>query len=81
ASNEYITDIMFVFGNVMAGFRQVETAQIYCTTHSSLTNGFQFVNNCDVGGIHNGQWIMSNDRWVTSVISNVTPPKLPQTGY
>ncbi|MFI3249754.1 MAG: SpaA isopeptide-forming pilin-related protein, partial [Eubacteriales bacterium] len=40
ASNEYITDIMFVFGNVMAGFRQVETAQIYCTTHSSLTNGF-----------------------------------------
>lgn len=81
ASDEYVTEFMFVFGNVIAGFSQVETPQVYCVTHSWLTNNFEFVNNCDVGGIHNGQWIMSNDRWVTTVVAPTTPPSLPQTGY
>lgn len=81
AADEYVTEFMFVFGNVIAGFGQVEAPQVYCITHSWLSNNFEFVNNCDVGGVHQGQWIMSNDRWVTKLVAPVTPPKLPQTGW
>ena len=55
ASNEYVTDFMFVFGTVKAGFAQVDAPYIFCWTNSWLNNGYQFTNRTDVGGLHGGQ--------------------------
>lgn len=80
ASNEYVTDFMFVFGTVKAGFAQVDAPYILCWTNSWLNNGYQFAYRTDVGGLHGGQWIMATDRWVTTVYKpGVTT--LPKTGY
>lgn len=80
ASNEYITEIMFVFGNVRAGFAQVETPYLYARSIAGLPNGASFVNQADVGGVYNGQWITSVSRWVTRVY-NYTHFEMPRTGY
>ena len=80
ANGEYITEIMFVFGNVKAGFAQVETPYLYATTIAGLPNGSSFVNQADVGGVYNGQWITSTSRWVTKVY-NYTYIEIPKTGY
>ncbi len=79
ASNEVITEFMVVFGVVPANFRQVEAPQVYCNVVSWLTGGTQFVNQADVGGVYNGQWIMATSRWVTKVYKPSEP--LPRTGY
>ena len=79
ASNEVITEFMVVFGVVPANFRQVEAPQVYCNVVSWLTGGTQFVNQADVGGVYNGQWIMATSRWVTKVYKPAEP--LPRTGY
>ena len=79
ASNEYITEVMFVFGVAPANFRQVETPQIDCTVVSWAKGGSQFVNQSDVGGVYDGQWIMATSRWVTKVYAPSKP--LPRTGY
>lgn len=80
ASNERITELMFVFGTVKAGFAQVETPYLYGSVSKGLSNGSSFVNVADVGGLYQGQWIMGVSRWVTEVYAktNVT---LPKTGY
>ncbi len=80
ASNEYITEIMFVFGNVKVGFAQVETPHLYARSILGLPNGASFVNQADVGGVYNGQWITSVSRWVTKVY-NYTHFEMPRTGY
>ena len=79
ASNEYVTEFMLSFGVVPGNFRQVEAPKVYCNVVSWLTGGTQFVNQADVGGIYNGQWIMATSRWVTKVYKPSTP--LPRTGY
>ena len=79
ASNEYVTEVMFVFGVAPANFRQVETPQIDCTVVSWAKGGSQFVNQADVGGVYDGQWIMATSRWVTKVYAPSKP--LPRTGY
>ena len=79
ASNEYVTEVMFVFGTVPANFRQVEAPKIDCTVVSWAKGGSQFVNQADVGGVYNGQWIMATTRWVTKVYAPSKP--LPRTGY
>ena len=82
ASGEYVTEVMFVFGVVPSNFRQVEAPQIHCNVISWVKGGAQFVNQADVGGVYNGQWIMATDRWVTTVYKPVKPSKpLPRTGY
>ncbi len=82
ASGEYVTEVMFVFGVVPSNFRQVEAPQIHCNVISWIKGGAQFVNQADVGGVYNGQWIMATDRWVTTVYKPVKPSKpLPRTGY
>ena len=82
ASGEYVTEVMFVFGVVPSNFRQVEAPQIHCNVVSWLKGGAQFVNQADVGGVHNEQWIMATDRWVTTVYKPAKPSKpLPRTGY
>ena len=79
ASNEYVTQFMVSFGVVPSNFRQVEAPRVYCNVVSWLTGGAQFVNQADVGGVYNEQWIMATSRWVTKVYKPAEP--LPQTGY
>lgn len=81
ASNEYVTEIMFVFGTVKSGFAQVETPYIYCRALSNLSHEYRFANKTDVGGLWNGQWIMGNDSFVTVVYGKKTAKVLPRTGY
>ena len=80
AANERATEVMFVFGNVKAGFAQVETPYIYATARSGLANNSGIVNVADVGGLYNGQWIQAVSRWLTTVYTKTTV-KLPKTGY
>ena len=79
ASGEKVTAFMVVFGIVPANFRQVEAPIVYCTASQWLTGGSQIVNQADVGGVHDGQWIMATSRWVTKVYKPAEP--LPRTGY
>ena len=80
AANERVTEVMFVFGIVPAGFAQVETPCIYGTVGTSLANGASLVNTADAGGLHDGQWIQAVSRWLTTVYTKTTV-KLPKTGY
>ena len=80
AANERITEVMFVFGTVPAGFAQVETPVLYGTVHGGLSNGTSLVNSADVGGLYNGQWIQAVSRWLTTVYAKTTMT-LPKTGY
>ena len=78
ASNERVTEIMFVFGQAPAGFAQVEKPMLYCTAISNITTT-SFVNVADVGGTYNGVGVQAVSRWVTTVYGKPTP--LPRTGY
>ena len=80
AANEKVTEIMYVFGIVKAGFGQVETPYIYGTVAQGLSNGSSIVNVADVGGLYNRQWIMAASRWLTTVYAKTTVT-LPKTGY
>ena len=80
AANERVTEVMFVFGNVKAGFAQVETPYIYAAARSGLANNSGIVNVADVGGLYNGQWIQAVSRWLTTAYTKTTV-KLPKTGY
>lgn len=80
ASNERVTEIMFVFGQAPAGFSQVEAPYLHCKAVARLPAG-SFVNVADAGGTYNGTWVQAVSRWVTSVYGKPTVPKLPRTGY
>ncbi len=79
AANEHVTEFMAAFGIVPANFRQVEAPRVDCKALAKLTGGTQFVNQADVGGVYNGQWIMATSRWSTRVYAPSKP--LPRTGY
>lgn len=79
ASNERVTEVMFVFGQAPAGFAQVETPYLNCTAVANLPANSSFVNIADVGGVYNGTWVQAISRWVTTVYGKPTP--LPRTGY
>ena len=80
AANERVTEVMFVFGTVPAGFAQVKTPVLYGTVHGGLSNGTSLVNSADIGGLYNGQWIQAVSRWLTTVYAKTTMT-LPKTGY
>ena len=80
ASNERVTEIMFVFGQAPAGFSQVEAPYLHCKAVAGLPAG-SFVNVADAGGTYNGTWVQAVSRWVTSVYGKPAVPKLPRTGY
>lgn len=77
--DEYVTEVMAVFGIVPAGFHQVENPALDFTVVNWLQNGYQFTNQADAGGSHNGAWVQANTRWVTTVYAPTKP--LPRTGY
>ena len=82
ARDEYVTEVTFLFGRVPAGFTQLQTPYISCNVRSGLAHEYRFANKTDVGGLWLGNWVMSNDRWVTTIYGKKTPtPKLPRTGY
>lgn len=80
ASNERVTEVMFIFGQAPAGFAQVEKPYLHCTAVANLAST-SFVNVADVGGVYNGQWVQAVSRWVTTVYSKPVIPTLPRTGY
>ena len=80
AANERVSEIMFVFGTVPAGFAQVETPALYGTVCGGLSNGTSLVNSADIGGLYNGQWVQAVSRWLTTVYAKMTMT-LPKTGY
>lgn len=79
ASNERVTEVMFVFGQVPGAFAQVEAPMLHCKTISGLVAGTSIANTADVGGVYNGIWQQAVSRWVTTVYGQ--PVKLPKTGY
>ena len=81
ASNEYVTQVTFLFGRVPGGFKQVETPYIYCDVLSSLSHEYRFANKFDVGGMWQNQWVQATDRWVTIIYRGGPVPTLPRTGY
>ena len=78
ASNERVTEIMFVFGQAPAGFSQVEAPSFNCTVVKGIT-AKSFTDTADVGGVYNDQWVQANTRWVTEIYKKASP--LPRTGY
>ena len=80
ASNERVTEIMFVFGQAPGGFAQVEKPMLYCTAVRSIA-ATSFVNVADVGGVYGGVWVQAVSRWVTTVYGKPIVPTLPKTGY
>ena len=80
ASNERVTEVMFVFGQAPAGFAQVEKPYLHCTAVANLAST-SFVNVAVVGGVYNGQWVQAVSRWVTTVYGKPAIPTLPRTGY
>lgn len=82
-SGEVVTDFMFVFGTVPAGFRSVDNPYVHGTVRKTAA-GSSFVNKVDVGGLNSSQqWIMSNDAWTTTIYRTptYTKPTLPKTGW
>jgi hypothetical protein len=79
-SNEFVTEIMFSFGTVRAGFRSVEAPRIEGTVRDGLQNGYEFVNRVDVGGRTGNEWVVGNNVWVTQVF-RPTHGQHPRTGW
>ena len=78
-SGEFVTEIMFQFGTVRAGFRSVDAPRIEAIVLDGLQNGMEFVNRVYVGGMHGGEWVIGNHRWITRVFRPQTGT-LPRTG-
>jgi len=78
-NDEFVTSFSLVFGNVKAGFAQVEIPQVFVTVNKGLQHGYQFANKCDIGGKYGGEWVIGNSTWTTKIYAN--PGKLPKTGF
>ena len=78
-NDEFITTFTLMFGTVKAGFAQVETPQIYVDVLKTLPNEYKFSNKVDVGGKYNGEWVVGNSTWLTTIYAKKEP--LPKTGY
>jgi len=90
-SNEHVTEIMYSFGTVRAGFRSVVAPRIEGTVRDGLQNGYEFVNRVDVGGrvttreisgaaSGTGEWVVGNGVWVTRV-HRPAQGQHPRTGW
>ena len=81
ASGEFVTAVLFIFGQVPAGFSIVEHMRIEGRIlNQTFPSGFEFANRVDVGGRYEGEWVVSGDVVVTEVF---VPggDRLPQTGW
>jgi len=78
-SGEFVTEFMFSFGTVNAGFRNVTNARIEGTVLDGLPNGYEFANLVDVGGRTGDEWVIGNSSWLTRVFRPAQ--RHPRTGY
>ena len=82
ASNEFVTEFRFIFGQVPAGFSIVEHMRIEGRIQQqAFPNGFEFANRVDVGGRHGGEWIVSGDSVVTTIFAPGRGGNIPRTGW
>jgi len=79
-SNEFVTEFMFSFGTVRAGFRSVEAPRIEGTVRDGLQNGYEFANRVDIGGRTGSEWVIGNNVWITRVW-RPTNGEHPRTGW
>jgi len=79
-SNEFVTEFMFSFGTVRAGFRSVEAPRIEGTVRDGLPNGYEFANRIDIGGRAGTEWVVGNNVWITRVF-RPTYGQHPRTGW
>jgi hypothetical protein len=79
-SGEFVTEFMYQFGTVRAGFRSVEAPRIEGTVRDGLQNGYEFVNRIDAGGRTNTEWVVGNNLWVTRAY-RPTQGSHPRTGW
>jgi hypothetical protein len=80
AADEYVTDIRFEFGEVDAGFREVDAPTFVVNTLATLPDGYRVVNKTDVGGTTGDSTVTAEDLWV-SVALGKAKGSLPRTGY
>ena len=77
ASNERVTEIMFVFGQAPAGFAQVEKPYLHCKAVTGLSAG-SFVNVADVGGTYGGTWVQGISVGSQRSTENLSFPHCPR---
>ena len=79
--DEYITDYIFEFGTVKAGFSQVESPFIFVKVNKYLKDGREFVNFTEVKGYYNEILVSATDSWKTIIYNKtIKPVKYPKTG-
>ena len=80
-ADEYITDYIFEFGTVKAGFSQVEAPFIFVKVNNFLNDGTEFVNYTEVMGYYYEIKVTATDSWKTTIYNKtIKPVKLPKTG-
>ena len=82
-AGEVVTDILYDFGKVPAGFQSVAKPTLTVSVNPSAVNGYQVINRADAGGQYGGTWQTANASWITIVVNlkKTTPTPLPKTGY
>jgi len=78
-SGEFVTEFMFAFGTVNAGFRNVIDARVEGTVLEGMPDGYQFVNLIDVGGRTGEEWVVGNGSWLVRV--HRPGSRHPRTGW
>lgn len=79
--DEYITDYIFEFGTVKAGFTQVEAPFVFVEVNNYLADGREFVNYTEVTGNYEEIIVSANSSWKTIIYNKTLKPvKLPKTG-
>ena len=79
--DEYITDYIFEFGTVKAGFTQVEAPFVFVEVNNYLADGREFINYTEVTGNYKEIIVSANSSWKTIIYNKTLKPvKLPKTG-
>ncbi|MCL1934812.1 MAG: SpaA isopeptide-forming pilin-related protein, partial [Defluviitaleaceae bacterium] len=85
ASNEFLVEFTVIFGQVPAGFREVEIprviAHVLPETMANLPNGMIFTNRVDIGGRNGTEWVIGNNTHSTTIFRPRTPGRIPQSGF
>ena len=82
ANNEFLIDFTVHFGQVSAGFQEVEKPQIFFEALRDLPNGMYFANRVDAGGRTGEEWVISNSTAGTRIFNpQRTPNRIPQSGF
>ena len=79
--DEYITDVVFEFGRVEAGFTQVQAPFMFTQVNNYLADRTEIVNYTEVFGFYNRYKVTAESVWRTLIFNKTLPKiKLPKTG-